>query len=412
MADKSNYTNDVYTLRFDMQVDGIDRLYTESDIISITCINDFISNRFPFLMVTMVLNIDDYLKFRALYKHDKPIVKGVSLLLYSRLSSEEKSIGSPGNSNVTPEDDFDLFRAYHNMMGIPDAVDYISEAEIDKYQLKSDSETTGGTVADAKKKIRITLFNQDDLQAFNRGVSNFISRSADMNTLIMKLFKDCANPKLKIAPTPSHNTKTYEQVIEPLYNFYDGLKYLDDKYYIYKYPFNVFIKNNIVFLYPIIGDVNMELSLPKLNTSLHIELKDNYDVNKGEELSDVTDKGVYAFNISKDNIHMSPVYNNIVNNIISNTADGLLNFDNKDKLIHSIKTISTSGSPDKMKEMVKNKFIEMTFQKAPPNMELFPHSNIKIVHPEFGGNYRLGVFTETFTRDEIRKGISIFTNNQ
>lgn len=411
MADKSNYTNDVYTLRFDMQVDGIDRLYTESDIISVNCINDFISYRFPFLMVTMVLSIDDYLKFRALYKHDKPLIKGVSLLLYSRLSSEEKIISSPGDSNVVPEDDYDLFRTYHGMIGIPDAVDYISESEVEKYQLKSDDENTGGTTADARKKIRITLFNNDDLQAFNRGVSNFISRGVDMNTLIMKLFKDSANPKLKVCPTPSHNTKTYEQVIMPLYNFYDGLKYLDKQFYIYKYPFNIFIKKSIVFLYPIIGATDIELSDTKLNTSLHIELKDNYDVNRGEELTDVTDKGVYAFNISKDELHMSTVYNGIVNNMIANTTDGLLTFENKDKLIHSIKTIGTSGSPDKMKEMVRNKFIEMTFQKAPPNMELYPHSNVKIVHKEFGGDYRLGVFTETFTRDEIRKGISIFTNN-
>lgn len=400
-----------YITEYEMQISDIDKVFTKIEISSISVIHNFIKNRYPAIFVTMVLKTTDYIKIRSKYKFNKPLLKNINLTLFAKKSYETTSTDIDKNANP---DRFELFRGYYNMIGIPDNTAYFSDDEIRKYNIKEDAnEKTGNNISEDGIKLRIALFDENSLCAFNRGKSNFITKDCNIDTMIAKLFNDTSNNTLKLFSNPSVDTSVKDSFIMPLNGFYEGLSVINDNFNIYDSGiFNTYIKDKIVYLFPIFGKLDMESGDEIYDRNIHINITDSSDIAYGEEY-DGFKNGTYVFSVSRSSVSHISNFNSIIINNVNMNKDGNIVSEAPDKdntLIHAYEVSNANKSIGVLKNY-KPTILLVPFNKCHPAMDINPHCKVKVLDSgkEYNGDYRVSSFTETFSSAGVVKNITIFS---
>lgn len=395
-----------YAVDYELQISDIKTIFNKTHISSISIINNFIKYRYPAILINLVLKTTDFIELRKKYTFNKPLLKNINLSLFAKKIYDKTS---KENETSSDPDVFERFRSYYNMVGIIDTSTYFSDEDIELYNLKEKDTNTGNPSKEEGIKVRISLFDGEALSAFSRGSSNFISSNSNIDTIVAKLFIDCALPSLKLVASPSIDVSVKETFVMPLKGFYDGLNYINERYSLFDSGnYNIYIKDKMVYLYPIFEKLDIELGDETYDRNIHINVTNANTVRFSEEYLGMKN-GTYIFNISRDVVSNIPNFNLIKNKSVIITADGsMINTDtSKDEFIHSINVLS---SPNSVNPIKKYKPVTLTvpLTKCHPALDLNPHSKVTLSSSEFKGEYRCSVFSEMYSSRGVEKAITFF----
>ena len=383
-----------YGLSFDLTIDKYEHILDSERVIYFFTEYNYMSSRYPLLMMKLAINLKEYVALRKLYTPDRPILDKIDLIIKEQVRNESK-INTPWKVVAT----------FNNMIGIVNKVDTITKEEI-----KSTANIDKTGAADHGENttmIYIALFDKDDLTPFNAGFINGIFKNVTNNDMIMKIHQSCASSKIKISPTPSHNTEKFEQLIMPMYGYYEALEYLAENKTMYTEPYNIFLLKNKAYLYPLYGDINMESNKPEENLQCQFNIVENVDVMPGGSLKKYDDK-VLDVDVSIRSVVQSGSYNPMARELVTANMQSILPPDPtlKYEFIHNIYT-SNLVKTGKGKTFTRSTYVTIPLSGISAKLFIWAFTKIKLVGLGFDGDYRIRSYSAAYTKEGCKRNISV-----
>ena len=375
---------------FLMSIDKYKFPIDRNKIISIKIFEDYLNSRFRFLSVKLGLDLKEFYYLRQLYTQDLPIINNIELTIFSKPAKDAKA-------------SYEQILNFTGMIGLPDNFTKITDAEFAKYELDSKQGNIENNV-----EVNITLFNKNELTAFNKNYINIIGQSLDVNTLVAYAFDKCSNGKLSFAPINSDNTTKYKQLFMPPLGFYDVLNFIDYQLGgVYESPLNIYIKDEVVFMYPLFR-ISLKATLPKKYTrNYNIEIVPYSDlggvgVHVTKNTTDILD-----FKISDTEVKVTNDFNFLKPSNSYITNDKMNKNTDKYDYYHNIK-ISNYVAEAINKRNFQIKFLSVKLPAAAVLTDFSPYTEVNVINKDYGGKYGLASNTIVFDRDSADCSVSLY----
>lgn len=373
------------------------------DSISYLLIHDnYIDNELPLILIKLAVPFKLYRLLQEKVNINKTYIEDINLNIYC---TEDKIILGNEEEDLT-DVTYQIIKGYHNMIGFIDTIDTLTEEQIAKLNIDEEDSSKESFV------IRLALMNKSDLSPYTKGLTNGIYKNATINQLIQKSFIDTINKDINLYMEDSHNKNVYDNILITQSSFKQNLFYLDEKKDgIYNTKYKIYIKSNIMYLYPVIGNLKMTM-----NNNIRKDFRKNIEVTLLDKTSQVDIEEIYEdtktnlrigypYNKSNKSINYFPIYTKYINR--DELSKLQISKEDTDYIIHNYKVYSSSNVKDINNALLNNKKLSMNLSSISPSIDFYPDNIITVIDSELNGKYRVIENFQIFTKSGYQKSINL-----